>query len=84
MARQWVIIDVPLLPPIGAEDSLIRLSYPQDLSHHAFVFTEKAMTGLVQRLGIPQNDCRAYRYNGNKNITYVIDTTRMARGLVGA
>jgi SAM-dependent methyltransferase len=84
LAREWVIIDVPVAQGIDETNALARLAVAADNSHHGFTFTPAFLTSYVVRLGIPPDDIRAFRYNGGRNATYVINLRRFARTLQGA
>ena len=84
MAREWVIIDVPQLVGLEEEDCLMRMSFPEDYSHHGFVFKKAMIKAYVIRLGVPEEDIFIQEYNDSHNVLYKIDVSRCRKNLVGA
>jgi SAM-dependent methyltransferase len=84
LAREWVIIDVPIAPGAEGANAFARLAVAPDNSHHGFTFTPAFLTDYVARLGIPPTDISVHRYNGGRNATYVLSVRRMATNLQGA
>jgi SAM-dependent methyltransferase len=84
ISRKWVVIDVPQIDPRFKDESLMKLSYPKDLSHHGFNGSKSLFLGYFQRLGIPKSDIEVHEYNNGLNITYILNTTNFADRLIGA
>lgn len=84
MARKAVIIDVPQVQQDYRDDSLMKLSYPQDLSHHGFNASKSFFSGYIQRLGIPEESIQIFEYNDSSNVTYIISVDKFRDQLIGA
>ena len=84
ISRKWVIIDVPQIEDNYREDSLMKLSYPDDLSHHGFNASKTFFSGFIKRLGISENSIKTFEYNNFKNITYIVNVENFRDQLVGA
>ena len=84
ISRKWVVIDVPQIEEKHREDSLMKLSYPDDLSHHGFNASKTFFNGYIQRLGIPKEDIECCEYNDSRNIMYIINVENFSDQLVGA
>jgi len=83
ISRRWVIIDVPALVSVD-NAPLAHLGVAADNSHHGFLFALSFLKTYISRLGIPEADVSTEPYNGNRNITYIIDVRRLNNSLVGA
>ena len=84
LAREWVIIDVPVAPVREGMDAFARLAVAPDNSHHGFTFTPAFLASYIARLGVPPADIRVHLYNEGRNATYVINLRRLAAYLCGA
>lgn len=84
LAREWVIIDVPVAAGLIETQPEARLAVAPDNSHHGFAFTPAFLTSYVARLGVPEEDMHTHRYNMGRNATYVINVRHFAANLHGA
>ena len=83
IAREWIVVDSPILEATK-DEAVLRQSYPPDLSHHANLFTRKLLIMTLVRFGIPREDIQTNLYNSGRNMTLVAATRNMADQLRGA
>ncbi len=83
MSRKWVVVDVPVLKN-DAEEAIMKQGYALDGMRHGSVFTPYMLQMTFFRHGIPKEAIQQHPYNGGENVTFIVDTTGMRPGLVGA
>jgi SAM-dependent methyltransferase len=83
MSRRWVVVDVPVITGHD-EEAIMKQGYALDGMRHGSVFTPHMLAMSFFRQGVPKEDIRQHPYNGGENVTFVVDTSNMRQGLVGA
>jgi SAM-dependent methyltransferase len=84
IAREYVLIDVPVYGGAEPTEPVAYLSTSPDFAHHGFVGTPAFFTSYIKRLGIAPDDVEALTYNEGRNVLYKIKTARKSAQLVGA
>ncbi|MCK4872877.1 MAG: methyltransferase domain-containing protein [Phycisphaerales bacterium] len=83
MSRRWVVIDGPVINTTK-DEAIMKQGYALDGNRHGSVFTPYMFAMTFFRHGIPKEDVHAHAYNNGENMTFVVDTTNMRKGLIGA
>lgn len=76
MSRKWVVIDE--IAPIDTEKVNMTMYIHPLGRHHYFNVSETLLVRIINRMGIPLEDIKTYRYNDNRSLTTIVNTVNLS------